>query len=95
MSPLQDLWTHTDNGTAIRNITVHQVPAHGMVALLLKDAGDEPAGTQSRVPDLNGAWLRMGQLSADKGSGGWLAVNVRLLLTFWSCQSAKVRATIY
>ena len=38
----QDLWTHTDNGTAIRNFTAHAVPAHGVVALLLKDAGDEP-----------------------------------------------------
>lgn len=38
----QDLWTHTQNGTAIRNFTAHAVPAHGVVALLLKDAGDEP-----------------------------------------------------
>ena len=43
---LQDLWTHTDNGTVVRNMTVPQVPAHGVVALLLKDAGDEPAGTE-------------------------------------------------
>ena len=41
----QDLWTHTDNGTAIRNFTAHAVPAHGVVALLLKDAGDEPANS--------------------------------------------------
>ena len=41
---VRDLWTHTDNGTAVRNITLHKVPAHGVVALLLKDAGDEPAG---------------------------------------------------
>ena len=40
----QDLWTHTDNGTAVRNFTAHHVPPHGVVALLLKDAGDEPAG---------------------------------------------------
>lgn len=40
----QDLWTHTDNGTAARNLTVHDVPAHGVVALLLQDAGDEPEG---------------------------------------------------
>ena len=38
----QDLWTHTQNGTAVRNFTAHAVPAHGVVALLLKDAGDEP-----------------------------------------------------
>lgn len=38
----QDLWTHTENGTAIRNFTAYAVPPHGVVALLLKDAGDEP-----------------------------------------------------
>jgi len=43
---VRDLWSHTNNGTAVRNITVHQVPPHGVVALLLKDAGDEPEGTQ-------------------------------------------------
>ncbi|KAI0055502.1 glycoside hydrolase family 27 protein [Artomyces pyxidatus] len=41
---VRDLWTHTDNGTAVRNITARGVPAHGVVALLLKDAGDEPSG---------------------------------------------------
>jgi len=30
----------------VRNLTVHGVPAHGVVALLLKDAGDEPVGTE-------------------------------------------------
>ena len=40
----QDLWAHTDNGTAVRNFTAAAVPAHGVVALLLRDAGDEPAG---------------------------------------------------
>lgn len=44
MTPVQDLWTHTDNGTAVRNFTAGNVPPHGIVALLLKDAGDEPAG---------------------------------------------------
>lgn len=39
---VRDLWAHTDNGTAVRNLTV-TVPAHGVSALLLKDAGDEPA----------------------------------------------------
>ncbi|KAG5642693.1 hypothetical protein DXG03_002321 [Asterophora parasitica] len=43
---VRDLWTHTDNGTAVRNFTAHHVPGHGVVALLLKDAGDEPRGTQ-------------------------------------------------
>ncbi|KAI0052198.1 glycoside hydrolase family 27 protein [Auriscalpium vulgare] len=41
---VRDLWTHTDNGTAIRNFTAHAVPTHGVVALLLKDAGNEPNG---------------------------------------------------
>ncbi|KAJ8453710.1 hypothetical protein ONZ45_g19600 [Pleurotus djamor] len=41
---VRDLWTHTDNGTAIRNFTAKAVPAHGVVALLLTDAGDEPDG---------------------------------------------------
>ena len=40
----QDLWAHTDNGTAVRKFTANEVPPHGVVALLLKDAGDEPAG---------------------------------------------------
>lgn len=38
---MQDLWSHTDNGTAVRNVTLN-VPAHGVKALLLKDVGDEP-----------------------------------------------------
>jgi alpha-galactosidase len=38
---VRDLWTHTNNGTAIRNMTL-SVPAHGVVALLLKDQGNEP-----------------------------------------------------
>lgn len=42
---VRDLWTHTDNGTAVRNFTAENVPPHGVVALLLKDAGDEPSGT--------------------------------------------------
>ena len=33
---------HTDNGTAVRNFTARAVPPHGVVALLLQDAGDEP-----------------------------------------------------
>jgi len=41
---VRDLWAHTDNGTAVRDFTAHEVPPHEVVALLLKDAGDEPAG---------------------------------------------------
>ncbi|CAE6406157.1 unnamed protein product [Rhizoctonia solani] len=40
---IRDLWSHTNNGTAVRNIT-RTVPAHGVLALLLKDAGNEPGG---------------------------------------------------
>ncbi|CAE6456590.1 unnamed protein product [Rhizoctonia solani] len=40
---IRDLWAHTNNGTAVRNVT-RTVPAHGVLALLLKDAGNEPAG---------------------------------------------------
>jgi alpha-galactosidase len=28
----------------VRNFTAHDIPAHGVVALLLQDAGDEPEG---------------------------------------------------
>jgi len=41
---VRDLWTHTNNGTAVRNFTANNVPAHGVVALLLKEDGDEPNG---------------------------------------------------
>ena len=41
---IQDLWAHADVGIAVRNWTVPAVPAHGVVALLLQDAGDEPNG---------------------------------------------------
>ncbi|KIY47914.1 glycoside hydrolase family 27 protein [Fistulina hepatica ATCC 64428] len=44
MYSVRDLWTHTDNGTVYRNMTVN-VNSHGVVALLLKDVGDEPEGT--------------------------------------------------
>ncbi|KAI6040914.1 glycoside hydrolase family 27 protein [Pisolithus marmoratus] len=41
---VRDLWTHTSNGTAVRSFTAHNVPPHGVIALLLQDAGDEPEG---------------------------------------------------
>ncbi|OJA15461.1 hypothetical protein AZE42_02206 [Rhizopogon vesiculosus] len=41
---VRDLWTHTDNGTAVRDFTAIDVPAHGVVALLLKEDGYESAG---------------------------------------------------
>ncbi|KAF8153249.1 glycoside hydrolase family 27 protein [Crassisporium funariophilum] len=42
---VRDLWSHTDNGTHVRNFTAHAVPSHGVAALLLTDAGYEPKGT--------------------------------------------------
>ncbi|KAI6146879.1 glycoside hydrolase family 27 protein [Pisolithus tinctorius] len=41
---VRDLWAHSNNGTAVRNFTAYDVPPHGVVALLLQDAGDEPEG---------------------------------------------------
>ncbi len=40
-----DMWSHTENGTAVRNMTL-DLPAHGVAALLLNDAGPEPEGIQ-------------------------------------------------
>ncbi|KZW03455.1 glycoside hydrolase family 27 protein [Exidia glandulosa HHB12029] len=39
---VRDLWSHTDEGIAVRSFSRDDVPPHGVVALLLKDAGDEP-----------------------------------------------------
>ncbi|KAG6845548.1 hypothetical protein H0H87_007792 [Tephrocybe sp. NHM501043] len=41
---VRDLWAHTDNGTAVRTFNAEDVPAHGVIALLLNDAGNEPDG---------------------------------------------------
>ncbi|EGO03621.1 glycoside hydrolase family 27 protein [Serpula lacrymans var. lacrymans S7.3] len=41
---VRDLWTHTDNGTAVRNFTAYEVPSHGVVALLMQQDGPEPPG---------------------------------------------------
>ncbi|RPD75352.1 glycoside hydrolase family 27 protein [Lentinus tigrinus ALCF2SS1-7] len=41
---VRDLWAHADVGVAVHNWTVPAVPSHGVVALLLQDAGDEPNG---------------------------------------------------
>ena len=38
-----DMWSHTHNGTAIRNMTL-TLPERGVAALLLTDAGPEPSG---------------------------------------------------
>ncbi|TFK46796.1 glycoside hydrolase [Heliocybe sulcata] len=61
---VRDLWTHTDNGTAVRNFTATAVPPHGVLALLLTEAGDEPAGTMplcavwSQCADQNGTYVQ-------------------------------------
>ena len=60
---VKDLWSHTDNGTAVRNFTATDVPPHGVVALLLKDAGDEPEGlhpkcsVRAACADKNGTYV--------------------------------------
>lgn len=38
------IFGHIDNGTAVRNRTATGIPPHGVVTLLLQDAGNEPAG---------------------------------------------------
>ncbi|KAL2178186.1 glycoside hydrolase family 27 protein [Thermothelomyces heterothallicus CBS 202.75] len=40
-----DLWTHTDNGTAYRNISL-ALPPHNVAALLLNGAGPEPEAAE-------------------------------------------------
>lgn len=47
-----DMWSHTHNGTALRNMTI-ALPPHGVAALLLTDAGPEPEGLQ---PYCAGYW---------------------------------------
>ncbi|KAG7286441.1 hypothetical protein NEMBOFW57_008751 [Staphylotrichum longicolle] len=47
-----DMWSHTNNGTAYRSISL-TLPPHGVAALLLNDAGPEPAGLE---PYCAGYW---------------------------------------
>ncbi|RDL40054.1 Alpha-galactosidase [Venustampulla echinocandica] len=47
-----DMWSHTENGTALRNMTV-TLPPHGVAALLLNDAGPEP---ENYEPYCAGYW---------------------------------------
>lgn len=47
-----DMWSHTNNGTAMRNISL-TLPPHGVSALLLQDAGPEP---DSVMPYCAGYW---------------------------------------
>jgi alpha-galactosidase len=57
---VRDLWTHTDNGTAVRTFSA-DLPAHGVVAVLMKDAGEEPTGL---FPDCMVWW----QCTAEDGT---------------------------
>ncbi|PGH20063.1 hypothetical protein AJ80_03713 [Polytolypa hystricis UAMH7299] len=47
-----DMWSHTNNGTAYRDISI-TLPPHGVAALLLNDAGPEPEGIE---PYCAGYW---------------------------------------
>ena len=47
-----DMWKHEVTGTAVRNISL-TLPAHGVAALLLNDAGPEPEGFE---PFCAGYW---------------------------------------
>lgn len=47
-----DMWSHTHNGTAYRNVTL-TLPPRGVAALLLNDAGPEPEGIE---PYCAGYW---------------------------------------
>ncbi|EIM88748.1 glycoside hydrolase family 27 protein [Stereum hirsutum FP-91666 SS1] len=68
---VRDLWTHTLNGTALRNFTAQGVPSHGVVALLLQDAGDEPDGIWP--PCVRREWCMASNGTAYWGdnNGGW------------------------
>lgn len=57
---IRDLWTHADNGIAVRAFTAHDVPPHGVVALLLTDVGDEPSGYTLLVALGTSARIRTG-----------------------------------
>ncbi|KAK1763271.1 putative alpha-galactosidase B [Phialemonium atrogriseum] len=47
-----DMWSHTENGTVMRDMSF-TLPPHGVAALLLNDAGPEPAGME---PYCAGYW---------------------------------------
>jgi len=49
---VRDLWSHTNNGTAVRTFTAPAVAPHGVIALLLQDAGNEPAGLEPPCADI-------------------------------------------
>ncbi|XPS98719.1 Alpha-galactosidase [Ascochyta lentis] len=44
-----DIWTHTNDGTAMCNMTI-TLPSHGIAALLLNDAGPEPETSALGLP---------------------------------------------
>ncbi|KAJ3566460.1 hypothetical protein NP233_g6989 [Leucocoprinus birnbaumii] len=73
---VRDLWTHTDNGTAVRNFTAHEIPPHGVVALLLKDAGDEPTGL---FPECSVWWQCTDKNGANSGAAAQISSGKPLL----------------
>ena len=52
---IYDMWSHTHNGTALRNISL-TLPPHGVAALLLNDAGPEPNADTLGLPYCAGYW---------------------------------------
>jgi hypothetical protein len=53
-----DMWSHTHNGTAVRNMTL-DLPAHGVAALLWNDDGPEPRGCFRIVRRIGNVRFRM------------------------------------
>ncbi|KAF2498074.1 alpha-galactosidase [Lophium mytilinum] len=50
-----DMWSHQHTGTALRNLTL-ELPAHGVAALLLNDAGPETGEETEELPYCAGYW---------------------------------------
>jgi alpha-galactosidase len=44
-----DMWSHTHNGTVLRNITIN-LPTHGVAALLFNDERPEPPPEELDLP---------------------------------------------
>jgi len=55
--PFYDMWSHTNNGAALRNISI-TLPAHGIPSLLLNDAGAEPAISSRSVLVIGNALIK-------------------------------------
>jgi alpha-galactosidase len=64
-----DMWSHTHNGTAVRNMTP-DLPAHGVAALLLNDDGPEPEGCFRIVRRIDSVRFRMERTRPTRQLGG-------------------------